>query len=129
MTTTRPQTEVYGKGIERPLRVLSTGALAVTEGEQRLWESVQEIIDTPQGSRPMQPTFGIPLDIYDSVTDVRAVAWGVGRAIERHEPRAKDINVGIRKVDDQGTVWLEIGIVPRGTSTQLNKIFPVYRKA
>lgn len=126
--TTTPRTDFYGKGIAQPLQVTAQGALKTSEGEQRLWEAVQEIIDTPQGSRPMNPTFGIPLDIYDVVTDVRAVAWGIGRAIERHEPRAKDITVGIREVGSDGTVYLEIGITPHGTSDPLNKVFPVYRK-
>lgn len=120
--------ELFGVGIRLPLRVDQRGALDQVEGEAALFQGVQEILDTPQGTRPFDPTFGVPELVYDPTSDARSVAWAIGLAIERNEPRAKDIEVAIVSEDaDAGTIFLNVVITPIGTNVPLNKIFPVFR--
>jgi len=121
-----PLNDLFGFGVKMPLAVDSAGRLRTSEGEARIWQAVQEIIDTPLGSRPFNPRFGVPPMVYELATDPRAVAWQIGNAIARGEPRARDIVVDIQRVVG-GTIELRIGITPIGTNNAVNKIFPVYR--
>jgi phage baseplate assembly protein W len=123
-------TGTYGAGLERPARATGAGRLALTGGEERVWESVAEILATPLGSCPLDPTFGAAIELLDPVSNVERLAWAVGQAIESCEPRVRDVYVNVLP-DAGGTdgdVAMQIGLVLNDGRTRLNRIFPFYRK-
>lgn len=122
-------TSLFGQGLRAPLRATSAGRLALTSGEERVWQSVEEILRTPVGTRPLDPTFGVELQAYDIAVSSVEVAWTVARALERCEPRIADIEITILGTDDLGTVSLRLALVlADGTRTD-NRVFPIYRRS
>lgn len=120
---------LFGQGFRAPLRATSAGRLELTSGEERVWQSVEEILRTPVGTRALDPTFGVELQAYDITSSATAVAWSVARAIERCEPRVADIEVTVLGSSAEGTVSLRLGLVLEdGTQTD-NRVFPIYRRS
>jgi len=121
--------ELFGAGLAFPLSEDGAGRLAQSQGEARLWESVEAILSCPQGVCALDPLYGLPLQAYDPIANSEDIAWAVGRAVERSEPRAQDITVEIVRDDPAtSTLWLRVLIVPIGEQRELNRIFPFYRK-
>jgi phage baseplate assembly protein W len=121
--------ELFGAGVAFLLAEDGAGRLVVSDGEARLWESVEAILSCPQGTCALDPLYGLPLQAYDPIANVEDIAWAVGRAIERSEPRAQDITVEIvREERASETLWLRVRIVPIGEQRETNRIFPFYRK-
>lgn len=121
--------EIFGAGVAYPVAEDGAGRLVVSEGEARLWESVEAILSCPQGACALDPLYGLPLQAYDPLANAEDVAWAVGRAIERSEPRAGDITVElIREAPTTETLWLRVRIAPIGEQRELNRVFPFYRK-
>jgi predicted component of type VI protein secretion system len=59
-----------------------------------------------------------------------AIAYALGRAIERSEPRVKDVRVDILRDDpSSGTLELRIWITPIESNVPLNRTYPFYRKS
>lgn len=114
-------------GIKRPMAGDVAGRLVTSSGEDRLWESITHIIETPRGTRPMDPSFGSPVMVYDPISSAEAIAYGYAEAIESCEPRVKDITVTILE-DQEGLVRLRFDITPRGQLTLFTRIYPHYRK-
>jgi len=124
------QRRIYGEGWSWPLRAAPTGQLARTAGEQRIDESLRLILETPLGSRPLDPSYGVPLEVYDPVTDVVALAWALAQALERCEPRVQDLTLeilGVRPSD--ATVAFRLTYRARGQLTPTTRTFPFYRLA
>lgn len=130
-TTTRAQERrIWGEGWTWPLRPSPAGQLARSQGGARLDESITAILETPIGTRPLDPSYGVPIEVYDPVTDVLALAWAIGAAIERCEPRIERVVVevlGIRPQD--ASVLLRILYTPRGALTPLTRTYPFFRLA
>jgi len=120
-------TDLFGAGFAYPLRADGAGRLARASGEERLWQSVEAILETPLGSCPLDPTFGIASQAFDPIGSPEAVAWDVARAIERCEPRAADIVVAVVAADAR-SVTLDVAIRPIGQNRATNRIFPIYRR-
>lgn len=121
--------ELFGAGVAFPVAEDGAGRLVVSDGEARLWESVEAILSCPQGTCPLDPLYGLPLQAYDPIANAEDVAWAVGRAIERSEPRAEDITVEIiREEPASETLWLRVRITIIGEQREFNRIFPFYRK-
>lgn len=130
LTLTAQQRRIYGEGWTWPLRAAPAGTLARSAGEARIDESIAAILETPLGTRPLDPDYGIPLEVYDPVTDVLAVGWAIGAAIERCEPRISFVRieiVGIRPADS--AILLRVIYTPRGSLTETTRTYPFYRLA
>lgn len=132
MTTTNTaaaqQRRIYGAGWSWPLRPSAAGQLHRSEGEARLAESIEAILDTPLGARPLDPSYGVSAEVFEPLSDVSAVAWAIAQAIERCEPRIQDIRVevlGLRPGD--GTLLLRLTWRARGALTTTTRTFPFYR--
>lgn len=130
VTTKAQERRIWGEGWTWPLKPSPAGQLARSQGIARLDESITAILETPIGTRPLDPTYGVPIEVYDPVTDVLALAWAIGAAIERCEPRIEAVRVevlGIRPSD--ASVLLRILYTPRGALTPLTRTYPFYRLA
>lgn len=127
-TAAAQQRRIYGAGWSWPLRPSAAGQLQRSEGEARLAESIEAILDTPLGARPLDPSYGCAPEVFDPITDAAAVAWAIAQAIERCEPRIQDIRVevlGIRPADH--TLLLRLSWRARGQLTFTTRTFPFYR--
>lgn len=119
--------ELFGSGLKYPLEVDGAGRLVTTSGSDRLWDTIQAIIDTPRGTCPLDPEFGVDLGVYDVVSNATAIAWEVARAIERSEPRAAAIDVEVLEADaEEGTLSLRITVTPIGSQVPQNRILNVW---
>lgn len=124
---TNEEKALYGVGIKFPLEERN-GRLEMTEGYDRIWDAVEMILTTPRGTCALDPNFGLEVAAFDELAQPESVAWLVAKAIERSEPRAKDITVKINRLDTQnGVIYLEIFITPIATDTVLNRIYPIYQ--
>ena len=120
--------DLFGAGVAYPVALTSSGRLATSAGEARLWESVTAILTTPQGTCALDSHYGLPPQAYEVQASAADIAWAVGRAIERSEPRAGDIQVQITRDDAQTqTVWLTVRIRPIDSQVEINRIFPFFR--
>ena len=83
--------DFIGRGWAFPVRADKTGGIALVSRERELAESIELILRTPRGDRPMRPEFGC--GIWDEVfspmdaTTAGRVAYDVRAALERWEPR------------------------------------------
>lgn len=120
---------VYGEGWVWPLEAAPNGQLRRSAGEDRVWQAVEEILQTPLGSRPLDPTFGTPLAAFDPITDVTAVAWLLGLAIDSCEPRVVNVRVEILGASLlTATLYLRLVLTLRAGGSELVRTFPFYRK-
>lgn len=117
---------IFGQGVTYPTRT-AAGRLVLSSGEERIFESIQLILETPQGTCPLDPRFGIELAAYEPVGSPTEVAWHIARAIERGEPRIADLEVAVVGADAD-TLHVDIRFVPIGSTVQRNRVFPFYRK-
>lgn len=118
---------IQATGLSRPMRADVAGRLVTSEGEDRLWESIIHIFKTPRGTRPMDPTFGSPVMVYDVYSSAEAIAYAYGEAIEACEPRVKDVEVTIVS-DTEDLLELRFEITPHNQLTPFTRIYDHYRK-
>ncbi len=105
--------DFIGRGWAFPVRADKTGGIALVSRERELAESIELILRTPKGDRPMRPEFGC--GIWDEVfspmdaTTAGRVAYDVRAALERWEPRinvtAVDVHVQ-RRGRGRMDVWI-----------------------
>jgi uncharacterized protein len=122
--------DLFGQGVRFPPSVDEAGRLRKSSGDERILESIEAILETPRGTCPMDPAYGVSLDAYDPVTQPDRVAWRVAEAIERNEPRIRELEVAIVDVDpSKGLLVLDVRVTPIGSNNSINRVFPLYRKA
>lgn len=122
--------DLFGTAGVWPPKVTSAGRLALVSGEDALWQGIDQVLSTPLGTRPLDPTFGAPPVVLEPMGSPEAIAYALGRAIERSEPRVKDVRVDILRDDAAtGTLELRIWITPIESNVPLNRTYPFYRKA
>src|SRR2546423_9148582 len=105
--------EFIGRGWAFPVHTDATGAVALVGGEREIIESIQLILGTAPGERPMRPEFGCAIhDLVFAPADSATagqIAYSVRVALERWEPRIDltDVLVGFEAVDD-GMLLIDI---------------------
>lgn len=117
---------IFGQGFAYPMRT-AAGRPVMSGGEERIFESIQLILETPRGTCPLDPRFGIELAAYEPVGSPTEVAWHIARAIERSEPRIADLEVAVVGAEES-TLYVDIRFVPIGSNVRRNRVFPFYRK-
>lgn len=121
------QANLFGRGIAYPPAATSTGGFLLREGSDLLWDSVESIIDTYEGTCPMDPHYGVGVGPYDSLRNVNAFAYRIGQAIARSEPRITDIEIAIVSIDKAtNTLSLRITITPATTRVPESRVFPFF---
>lgn len=124
-------TEFIGAGWAFPLRTDATGSVALVRGEREIIESIQLILATAPGERPMRPEFGCAIhDLVFAPADAATagrIAYEVRLSLERWEPRIDltDVVVGFDAVQ-AGTLLIDVRYTPRGSNDPRNLVFPFY---
>ncbi|MGH6655746.1 MAG: GPW/gp25 family protein [Actinocrinis sp.] len=123
--------DFVGRGWAFPLRLDSTGAFALSSGDQDVAEAIRLILGTAPGERPLRPEFGCPVHelIFDTVDAALAGRAGalVSAALTRWEPRIDVLGVDARPDPDAPQV-LRISVDYRinATNDRRNLVFPFY---
>ena len=122
--------DFLGKGMKFPPK-LSGGAVAFSEGEELIRESIELILMTTPGERLMRPDFGCELKrlafVENSVTTHSRVAYAVEEALNKWEHRIQVESVDVTVDESEGNK-LNIDIEYRLLSNNLrfNMVFPFY---
>jgi len=124
------KTNIFGAGLDWPYVVTPAGRLARSSGSDRMLDSAEQVLDTPKGCCPMDPQYGLDLDVYDTVGNAGELAWDVADAIEYAEPRAGEIDVEVVDADPgRGLVEFDVTLTPIGSQVPTNRVFPLYVRA
>jgi phage baseplate assembly protein W len=119
----------FGQGFSYPLKANHLGRLQMVSEEDKLMEGVQVVLDTDKGTCPLDPEFGIKINVYDPINDVSLIGWEIANSIEYAEPRAEEIDVTIKAYDPaSNTIHVAVSIKPIGSNVRINRVFPVYRR-
>ena len=123
--------DFIGKGWRFPMSTTSTGSISLVEGDRELAESIQIILSTSFGERPMRPEFGCGIHdhVFDAINGATAgvLIYEVKRALERWEPRitVADVEVSMDQAA-LGMLYLTIKYSRRGSNDPRNLVFPFY---
>jgi len=125
--------EFIGSGWAFPLRTDKTGSVALVSHDREIVDSIQLIVGTAPGERPMRPEFGCGIHDYvyaslDSDTICR-MAGEVRAALVRWEPRIRVQGVDIFvTVNDEGqtVALIDIRYSIGDTNDPRNLVFPFY---
>lgn len=123
--------EFIGTGLAFPLRVNSTGNVALVSREREIEESIALILGTAPGERPLRPEFGCAIHDYvfapADATTAGEIADEVRRALLRWEPRIEVDDVIVSPdPDDQSLLFVDVGYRIRHTNDPRNLVFPFY---
>jgi phage baseplate assembly protein W len=104
--------------------------VAMVSGADDVHESLQILLATRPGERPMQETFGCSLDavLFEAMTPslTNRVTSLIHDAILRHEPRVDLHAVDVRAAAEAGVLQIRIDYSVRGTNSRYNMVFPFY---
>ncbi len=125
--------EFIGSGWAFPLRTDKTGSVALVSHDREIVDSIQLIVGTAPGERPMRPEFGCGIHDYvfaslDSDT-IGRMAGEVRAALVRWEPRIRVQGVDISvTVNDEGqtVALIDIRYSIGDTNDPRNLVFPFY---
>jgi phage baseplate assembly protein W len=120
-----------GSGWAFPLRTDPTGSIALVARERELEESIQLVLATAPGERPMRPEFGCGIHDFvfapaDAETAGR-LAYEVRSALARWEPRIEvnDVVVTI-DLEDRGLLYIDVHYSVATSNDPRNLVFPFY---
>jgi phage baseplate assembly protein W len=123
--------QFIGRGWAFPLRVDSTGGIALVSREQEIEEAIRLILGTSPGERPMRPEFGCRIHDYlfasaDSET-ASAIAAEVRASLRRWEPRidVDDVQVAM-DARNPALLYIDIRYAIKATNDRRNLVFPFY---
>jgi len=127
----RDPAEFLGAGWAFPPDIDATGGIALVEAEREVEQSIQIILGTAPGERPMRPEFGCA--IHELVfapadaTTAGQVAHRVRAALQRWEPRIDVVDVQVLFDEvDAGTLLIVVSYALRTDNDPRNLVFPFY---
>ena len=123
--------EFIGSGWAYPVRTDGTGSIALVRDQREIEESIELILKTAPGERPMRPEFGCAVHDFvfapaDSAT-AGDIAYAVRVALERWESRITLESVDVSFVSvHAGVLEIDIQYTINGTNDPRNLVFPFY---
>ncbi|MCP4368482.1 MAG: GPW/gp25 family protein [Deltaproteobacteria bacterium] len=125
--------EFLGKGLKFPIKIGSDDGLAKAEGEEKIRDSVINILSTSIGERVMRPNFGSKIHnhIFDTINSATksSIAFNIQEALIEWEPRIEVENV--QTSDDrahEGVLLISIDYKVRSTNNRFNLVYPFFLK-
>jgi phage baseplate assembly protein W len=123
--------QFIGRGWGFPLRVDSTGGIALVGREQEIEEAIRLILGTSPGERPMRPDFGCRIHEYLFASADAETAGAIGRevrsALQRWEPRIDVMDVAVSFDAREATLlYIDVRYQIRSTNDRRNLVFPFY---
>jgi phage baseplate assembly protein W len=133
MSRSQPRpTSFLGTGWSFPPAFAAGGAeLALVSGVDDIHQSIEVLLATRLGERPMHEGFGCALDdlLFEEVDQalVNRITTMISDAILRHEPRIAlhDLDVSQSRAD-AGLLEIRLDYVVLGTNSRFNMVFPFY---
>jgi phage baseplate assembly protein W len=123
--------QFIGRGWAFPLRVDSTGGIALVSREQEIEEAIRLVLGTSPGERPMRPEFGCRIHDYlfasaDSET-ASSIAGEVRAALLQWEPRidVSDVQVTM-DARNPALLYIDVRYSIKATNDRRNLVFPFY---
>ncbi len=118
-----------GKGMAFPLRIHAFGAMSMAEGADNIEQGMRAILGTAIGERVMRPLFGCRIHDYvfhpNSPTTAGFVAFYVREALEKWEPRIRDVEVSAAP-DGASQLNVTIRYKIIATNEDRNLVYPFY---
>ena len=123
--------DFLGRGWKFPIALDAAGAIARSDADSGIGESIWLILGTAKGERAMRPEFGCGIhDLVFSLNNVATagrVAEEVHDALVLWEPRIDVIDVAATTADDQPeTLMIGISYRVRATNNVFNLVYPFY---
>jgi phage baseplate assembly protein W len=122
--------QFVGSGWSFPLRISSTGGIAMVSGEREVEEAIRLVLATAPGERPMRPEFGCAIHdlVFAPVNEATAgrIQHEVHISLDRWEPRIEVTDVEVTSGDDQGVLFIDVRYEIRGTNNPRSLVFPFY---
>jgi phage baseplate assembly protein W len=123
--------EFLGSGWSFPISTDGTGAIAVAGDEDKVQQSIEIILRTAPGERPMRPDFGCGIHalVFETINDdmLGRVLAEVGSALSRFEPRIDVLGLDARQdPEDASRLLIEIDYLVRSANSRFNLVFPFY---
>jgi phage baseplate assembly protein W len=120
-----------GRGIAFPMRVDSSGSIALVSGVVDIEKSMRIIIGTAPGERPMRPEFGCRIWelLFEPINlnTLGLMESVVEEALQRWEPRVEITEVVADAVDpSDGAVNISVSYVIASTNESRNLVYPFY---
>jgi phage baseplate assembly protein W len=123
--------EFLGRGWKFPVGVDSKGAIAMSEYEEDIRQSIYIILSTSKGERVMRPDFGCGIHdyVFESVnrSTLTLIETCARDALTIWEPRIelRDVRISSKEID-QGRLTIEIDYEVRTTNNQFSLVYPFY---
>jgi phage baseplate assembly protein W len=123
--------DFIGRGWSFPVRADVKGNIGLVDGVREIEESIQLILRTAYGERPMRPEFGCgiheltfaPVD----ATLASKIEYEVRASLLRWEPRIDVSDVSVRlDADDPSILLIDVGYSIRRSNDRRNLVFPFY---
>ena len=123
--------EFLGRGWKFPIDLDRDGHVAVSQGEQKVQESIIALLGTARGERVMRPTFGSRLrELLFSPIDASTrslIAHYVAEALVTWEPRIDVLRVDAEEeARGTGKVLVNVEYRVRATNSVFNLVYPFY---
>src|SRR5688572_15116792 len=120
-----------GTGWSFPPAFSKGGAeVAVVSDAEDVHQSLQILLATRRGERPMQETFGCNLDaaMFEEMDQglINRVTSLIHDAILEHEPRVELGDVDVSPGQEAGELRIRIEYSVLGTNSRYNMVFPFY---
>ena len=122
--------DVLGRGWRFPIRVTSAGGIAMSEGEEKVRQSIEIILATSPGEFPMSPDFGC--GVHELVLEANTEALHglatqrVRDALVRNEPRIDVLDVRARSGIDDAQLVIEVDYRLRANNAVFNLVYPFF---
>ena len=122
--------EFVGAGWAFPIHTDPTGRIALVTRERDIEESIELILGTAFGERPMRPEYGCAIHDYvfggldpEMITRIRVA---VRASLLRWEPRIRVDDVRVTSAEDVGLIYIDIRYTIADTNSPRNLVVPFY---
>lgn len=123
--------EFIGRGWAFPLRTDKTGSMQLVSHDREIEESINLILGTMPGERPMRPEYGCAIHdyVFTNIDPDSAgrMAGEVRASLVRWEPRIRVQGVDVTvDPDDRTLAYVQIRYAIGDTNDPRNLVFPFY---
>ena len=122
---------LLGKGWDFPVAADISGAIAASEYEKNVEQSIRIILSTTPGERLMRPTFGCKINEIvfapNSQRSINLAEYYIRESLVRWEPRiiVKEVK-GILDLENPAIINIHIHYELRSVNTFFNMVYPFY---
>ena len=125
------RSQFLGSGWAFPVHTDPTGSIALVGDDRKIAESIQIILGTAPGERPMRPEFGCAVHDYvyapANPTTAGRIAHEVRASLRRWETRIDVESVEVApSPDDPAVLFIDIRYSIRPDNDPRNLVFPFY---